>query len=399
MELVRVLEIVTVPFFAPRGTGFSSLERTKALSRMGHTVDILAYSLGADVEIPNVRIHRIPRLPGIREIPMGPSLRKLILDVFLALKTGWWLAFRGRWNLVHVHEEAAFWVAVMRPLYSGPVLYDMHSSLVEQLSNFGYSESGIVRRCFAFFERLALRRADGVIVICPELEDVARNKAPQVPLQLIENLPVGWDLPAPPRDEVQDLRDRYDLDGCPVILYAGTFGKNQGLELSIDAIKHLRSRIPEVRLVLVGGGGNDLAQVRAYAASQGVTDNVLFTGSQPYTTMPAFMALADVLLSPRLLGTNTPLKIYSYLASGKPIVATDLPTHTQVLSSETAELVAATWQDLAEGIHRILTDPARARALGEAGKKLAETKYGIGRYMEQLSAILDRTRSPQRGAV
>ena len=48
----------------------------------------------------------------------------------------------------------------------------------------------------------------------------------------------------------------------------------------------------------------------------------------------------DILVSPRIRGTNTPLKIYSYLRSGKPIVATDLLTHTQVLSPDVARLVA-----------------------------------------------------------
>ncbi len=391
---MRILEIITVPFFAPRGTGFSSLERTRALSRMGHSVEVLAYSLGEDVEIPNVRIHRIPRLPGIRAIPMGPSLAKLVLDVFLALKTLWWMTFRGPWDLVHVHEEAAFWVALVKPFSKAPVLYDMHSSLVEQLSNFGYRESGLVRRCFAFLERLALRRADAVIVISPELEKLARRTAPAVPVQLIENLPVGWDLEAPAPEEVAELRSRYALEGCQVALYAGTFGNNQGLELSIDALERIQPSLPGCRLLLVGGTGADLSRVKAHARAREMTDAVVFAGSQPYTTMPAFMALADVLLSPRLLGTNTPLKIYSYLAAAKPIVATDLSTHTQVLSPETAELVAATPEALGEGIRRILTDRERARQLGEAGRRLAAEKYGIERYMRQLAAILERLHLP-----
>jgi glycosyltransferase involved in cell wall biosynthesis len=103
------------------------------------------------------------------------------------------------------------------------------------------------------------------------------------------------------------------------------------------------------------------------------------------------MELADVLLSPRIEGANTPLKIYSYLTSGKPIVATDLPTHRQVLSPEIAKLVPADPAALAEGILEILTDPVRARSLGERGKHVVEAKYGLGQYMERLAAILART--------
>ena len=67
---------------------------------------------------------------------------------------------------------------------------------------------------------------------------------------------------------------------------------------------------------------------------------MVFTGQQPAREIPAFVQACDILVSPRIRGTNTPLKIYSYLRSGKPIVATDLLTHTQVLSDGVARLVA-----------------------------------------------------------
>jgi glycosyltransferase involved in cell wall biosynthesis len=391
---MRILEIITVPFFTPRGTAFSALERTRALARLGHSVDILTYPLGDDVELPGVRIHRIPRVPGIRTIPMGPSLGKLLFDFLLAIKTFWWLLFRGPWHLVHAHEEAAFWTAALRPLYRAPLLYDMHSSLVEQLANFGYSDSGLLRRVFGFFERLALRRADAVIVICAELETCVRSAAPAVPVEVIENLPVGWDLPPPAAPEVAALRERHGLAGCRLVLYTGSFGTNQGLELAIDAVERVSERLPDVRLMLVGGTGVDFERVRAYAEPRGLGRTVLLTGAQPHARMPVFMAAADLLLSPRLEGTNTPLKIYGYLAAGKPIVATALGAHTQVLSAATAELVPPTAGAIADGIVRVLTDPARARALGEAGRRLAQSSYGPERYLRQLTSILERAGAP-----
>jgi glycosyltransferase involved in cell wall biosynthesis len=395
---MRILEIVTVPFFTPRGTAFSALERTRALARLGHSVDILAYPLGDDVELPAVRIHRIPRVPGIRTIPMGPSLGKLLLDLLLALKTFWWLWFRGPWHLVHVHEEAAFWTAALRPLYRARLLYDMHSSLVEQLANFGYSDSGLLRRAFGYFERLALRRADAVIVICAELETCVRAAAPAVPVEVIENLPVGWDQPPPAADEVAALRERWGLAGRRLVLYTGTFGANQGLELAIDAMARVLPRLPDARLLLVGGTGVDFERVRAYAEPRGLGRTVLLAGAQPATRMPLFMAAADALLSPRVEGTNTPLKIYSYLAAGKPIVATALGAHTQVLSAATAELAPPTAGALADAIVRVLTDPARARALGEAGRRLAQSRYGPERYLRQVASILERAGAPVREA-
>ena len=73
-----------------------------------------------------------------------------------------------------------------------------------------------------------------------------------------------------------------------------------------------------------------------------------------------------MLVSPRSLGTNTPLKIYQYLRSGRPIVATRLLTHTQVLDDDVAILTAATPDGFAAGILAALADPERARAVGAA---------------------------------
>ena len=70
-----------------------------------------------------------------------------------------------------------------------------------------------------------------------------------------------------------------------------------------------------------------------------------------------------MLASPRIRGTNTPLKIYSYLRSGKPIVATNLITHTQVLTPDIALLVEPEAEAFAAGLARLIDDPA-ARAPG-----------------------------------
>ena len=92
---------------------------------------------------------------------------------------------------------------------------------------------------------------------------------------------------------------------------------------------------------------------------------------------------ADLLVSPRSRGTNTPLKIYQYLRSGKAIVATRLLTHTQVLSDQTAVLTGPTPQEFADGVLALLADPDRARRIGDRARELAETKYSYEAYLER----------------
>ena len=101
---------------------------------------------------------------------------------------------------------------------------------------------------------------------------------------------------------------------------------------------------------------------------------MVFTGQQPAREIPAFVAAATVLASPRIRGTNTPLKIYSYLRSGVPIVATNLLTHTQVLTAEVARLAPAEAAPFAAAIGGLLDDPAARRALAEAARRLSDAK-------------------------
>ena len=74
--------IAPEPFFQPRGTPFSEYYRIKALTELGIQVDLLAYPIGEDRPIPGLTIYRSFRPPGVRNVPVGPSLTKVYLDFF-----------------------------------------------------------------------------------------------------------------------------------------------------------------------------------------------------------------------------------------------------------------------------------------------------------------------------
>jgi glycosyltransferase involved in cell wall biosynthesis len=109
----------------------------------------------------------------------------------------------------------------------------------------------------------------------------------------------------------------------------------------------------------------------------------IFAGERPASEIPAYLLACDVLVSPRSRGTNTPLKIYQYLRSGKPIVATRLLTHTQVLDDDTAILTGTSPTELADGILSALGNPVTAAAIGQRARRLAETKYSYEAYLEK----------------
>jgi glycosyltransferase involved in cell wall biosynthesis len=399
---MRILMIAPEPFFEPRGTPFSEYHRIRALTDLGHTVDLVTYPFGHDVQLAGLKVHRAARPPFVHRVGIGPSWAKVPLDALLALKA-LHVAFKWRRtiDLVHSHEEGGAIGLVLAWMLGVPHLYDMHSSLPEQLSNFKYSSSRMLVGAFNVLERQMVRRSRAVIVICKHLEEVVRRLDPAANVVLIENAPGSGDT-APPQDGGAAVRARFGIGpDVPLILYTGTFEAYQGLDLLFAAMRTVKASRPDARLLLAGGQPAQVDAARAEALREGVADVTVFAGEQPSSDMPQFLAAAQVLASPRSRGKNTPLKIYQYLRAGRPIVATNLLTHTQVLDESVACLADATPEAYGQAILRVLGDPAYARTLAEAAGLLAATRYTYEAYLDktkQVLAYLPATAGPRSGA-
>jgi glycosyltransferase involved in cell wall biosynthesis len=264
-----------------------------------------------------------------------------------------------------------------------PHLYDMHSSLPQQLSNFAFSRSRLIKVVFTAIERFMIRRSRVVIVICPSLEETVKAIEPGARTVLIENAPGSAEDDATPAGAAA-VRGSLNLGATtPMVLYTGTFEAYQGLDLLFAAMAIVQRVRGDARLVLAGGRPDQVAKAREQARAAGVEAVTLFAGVRPASEIPAYLLAADLLVSPRSRGTNTPLKIYQYLRSGKAIVATRLLTHTQVLDDDTAILTGVTPQEYADGILAGLDDPLRAEAIGRRARELAETKYSYAAYLEK----------------
>jgi glycosyltransferase involved in cell wall biosynthesis len=155
---------------------------------------------------------------------------------------------------------------------------------------------------------------------------------------------------------------------------------------------------PEVRIVLVGGEPAQVETCRQRILSMGLGERVILAGRRPTTEMPEWMRLADVLVSPRSEGENTPLKIYSYMLSATPIVATNLPTHTQVLDDSTAFLCEPTPVSLAAEILRALHDTQLAGRIGSRARKLAQEEFSLTAFERKLLAAYEEILGQTRGA-
>ena len=379
---MRILMIAPEPFLEPRGTPFSVYHRAKALTMLGYQVDLVTYPIGKRVEMPGLRVYRSLSLPFIRKVKIGPSLAKFPLDLFLLITALWRLSV-GHYQYLHTHEEAGLMGVFLARLFGCKHLYDMHSDLSQQMSNFAFTKNKFLIKSIESVQKYIIRQADAVIAICPDLETTVRAIDAEKPVYMIENVAVDEALPEAPMDDVVALRRKLQVGDGPVLLYTGTFEGYQGIELVLHSIPNVLKSFPDAHYVFAGGKPEQVEAQRQLAQELGIAERVRFVGQRPLEEMPMYMAMADVLLSPRSRGTNTPLKLYTYLRSGKPILATAILSHTQILTPEMSILVSPTAEGLAQGTLQLLAQPEHARQLGKQGRLIAEKLYSWSAFLEK----------------
>jgi glycosyltransferase involved in cell wall biosynthesis len=268
--------------------------------------------------------------------------------------------------------------------------------LPQQLTNFRYARSGILRRVLEALEHRSVFGSAVVVTICQDLQEHVTAMGAGDRAVLIENV-MGGDVEDPPAITAADVRRRWKIDSsAPVVLYTGTFEAYQGLELLLDALGIVARTYPDVRLLVVGGQPDQVEVARSRATRAGAP--AVFSGHQPARDIPAFVEAADILASPRTSGTNTPLKIYSYLRSGKPIVATDLLTHTQVLDRDTALLAAPEAEAFAAALVRLIAEPGLGAQLARSAAERARTRYSRDAYVARTKHVCERVIAATGGA-
>ena len=151
----------------------------------------------------------------------------------------------------------------------------------------------------------------------------------------------------------------------------------------MQSVKTVCNVFPSAHFVIVGGQTEQVEELRVLTQKLGISDHVRLVGQRPLEEMPSYMAMADVLLSPRNKGTHTPLKLYTYLRSGIPILATKILSHTQILTPEVALLVQPTPDALAAGAVQLLSDREYAHYLGNTARRVAEQQYSWIAFMKK----------------
>jgi glycosyltransferase involved in cell wall biosynthesis len=383
---MKILMISPQPFFEPRGTPISVYQRLEALSALGYEIDLVTYHVGKDVEFPNVKIHRVRNINMIQHVRVGPSRAKILLDVLVFIKA-FTMLLREKYDVIHSHEEAAFFSMFLAWIFRTHHLYDMHSVLSNQLTNFDFGNQRVFVRVFELLERMVLKSCKAVITVGADLEEYVKQVDPSIHVVMIENIALhAYETHVIPAD-VDKLIENLNLAGRLPVVYTGTYERYQGLDMALECVDTVAKLYPNVIFLFVGAKNQQAREWTEKAKDMNLQDHVLFLDVVPPEEAMVFLSYAEVLISPRLNGTSTPLKIYSYLHAGKPIVATNIKSHTQVLDPSTAILVEPNKNAFAEGIIRVLRNPDLAECLATNAQNYAQEKFNYQNYMSKVGQI------------
>src|SRR5689334_11560145 len=155
---MRILMLGPGPYLQPRRTTLRECQRIPALTSPGHHVDLITYPFGQSVDLPGLRIFRCLRPPLLHHVRIGPCWAKVPLDVALTV-TAIRRVLGGKYDAIHSHEEGGFIGVLLASVLGVPHLYDMHSSLPQQLSNFQFSTSKLLARTLGWVEKFVIRRS------------------------------------------------------------------------------------------------------------------------------------------------------------------------------------------------------------------------------------------------
>lgn len=389
----RVLFLASQPFFEWRGSPIRLGFDTLALARNGWDVDFLTLPVGERRAIEGVRIVRAPNLIRARKVSIGPSLTKLFFDgVFLPQALG--MALRRRHAVIHGVEDAGLIALLVARLTGAKAVFEKHSDPGS------YCSKGLlqgVMRAYAAVERFVMRHADAVIGTGPGLVRQVREFGRGTPGFLVPDIPSSLVDPSPA--DTAAARERMEAglsavgDGAaerpaaPRILatYVGSFASYQGIDLLFEAVPMALTSAPALRFVIIGGTPAEIETRRAALAARGLDARVLFLGKIPPDVLPGYLAASDLLLSPRIAGVNTPLKLLDYLKAGRAIVATDHEANRLILDETTALLTPLSPEGFAAGIASLANHPERREALVRKGGELLRTTYNFETFRRGLA--------------
>ena len=330
------------------------------------------------------------RLPVLNQIALMKGLERRLETVVKDLRP----------NVLHAHSPVLNVLPALKigRRFNIPVIYEVRAFWEDAAVDHGTTREGSLRyRLTHALDTLAFRRVDAVTTICEGLRrDIVGRGIPEGKVTVIpnavdiENFSMGGKA-----DPL--LQEKLGLQGKQVLGFVGSFYAYEGLALLLEALPEIITQRPNVRVLLVGGGPQEVG-LRTLATRLGINDKVIFVGRVPHHEVSRYYNLIDILVYPRLsmrlTELVTPLKPLEAMAQGKRFIASDVGGHHELIrDQETGVLFkAGNAHDLATKTLHLLSETSRGASMIAAGRCFVENERNwatsVRRYQSVYQSLI-----------
>ena len=327
-------------------------------------------------------------------------LRFISFQILTFLMCLWSIFMKGRPDIIYVRLMWSFLPMLLGKLFKVPVILEVNDSPHRAYSNI---RNSFKKRIVHLIDRISYYLSDHIL---PVTQNIAED------LHHIDGLPWNCMTVLPSGTNTELFRPLDKLACCERLGYnpekryvgfIGTFFHYQGIDVLIESAPFIIRKMSDVRFLLVGNG-----PMRSIwedkVTEMGFKEYFVFTGQVPYEYVPFYCGVMDVCVSPFLkrAGESSPVKVFDYLACGKPVVMSDVANTGKIfLESEAVILVTPEDQvELAHEINGLLSDFGKREIMGKKGRKFVVSKYERKKLAKDIAnlclEIVNRRQRPRR---
>lgn len=414
MNIAHLFQESGIRFCEPHAAQLHIYHTIRGLQRTGHQVALLALQGRQVLFTQDLQVFKSDNLQASHYGHMGVSGTSLFKNVesgvrrlqsklhlpYLALFDSYRMAEAGFINLKGfdlIHERfnlLAIGGAWASKRLGIPFVLEINADLLEQRKLKGIPERGL-RRLFAIWAtRVCFNAAAKIICISADLKDHLRSTW-NIDESKLTVLPCAADVDAfLPNHNSELIRRDLGLTTELVVMWVGGFYPWHDLDLLLESFAQVLQKNSNARLVLVGDGPTR-GSIAQKVQKNGLQQSVIMTGAIAHADIPEILSIADITVVPSTLvpasrgGTGTPLKLFEYMAAGKPIIATASNQAAEVIRHGHNGLLveAGDVHRFAEAILTLLYDPVERMRLGQNARQQAIERYSWEQYTRRLEEI------------
>jgi glycosyltransferase involved in cell wall biosynthesis len=348
------------------------------LTRLGHNVVLFLPKIGYPKKQTVARVIEIPFI----DLPLfRPLSFNLISSLILFAK------LIERVDFLYVRQMNSFLPMLIAKLFRIPTFFEIPND-----PYLAYQSSGKIRRFLEkTIDRYSMVLSDKIVILS-EWSKRRLNQIGRIALSKLVVLPSGTDTELFRPLEKEECCQKIGIDSSFLYIgFVGSFFIHQGVDTLIDAAPSTLAKFPNTRFLIVGNGPmmntwkNKINQKR-------LQEVFIFTGHVPYKKVPDYIGAMDICVAPHKKGSNqaSPVKIFDYMACGRPVVASDIEVVREIIGESKSALLVSPEQadDLATGIISLIEDDERRKEMSIRGRERAVNNFDRKKVTQDLISVL-----------